>query len=109
MAAGAASAAITFIIVSREDAGQMLLEADAGFFRNAGGVGIDSPEKPLDFLLSIPLDNADVRIARWRYIPWLDLILLDLVWLDLILHLQLHPCHPRSGDPHSRCEHIGDG
>jgi len=104
MAPGAASAALTFIVASGEDAGQMLLEADAGFFRNAGGVGIDSPEKPLDFLLSIPLDNADVRTARWRYLQWLDLIL-----LDLILHLQLHPCHPRSGDPHSRCEHVGDG
>jgi len=97
MAAGAAVAAVTFIVIitSREDAGQVLLEADAGFFRHAGGVGIDSPEKILDFLLNLPLDDTDVRIARWGYLRWLDLlldlVLLDLVLLDLVLHFRLHP------------------
>jgi hypothetical protein len=85
---------------SRQDAGQVLLEADAGLFRAAGGIGIDRLEKIPDFLLNLPVDDTDVRIARWGYYPcldlvwqdlvWQDLVWLDLVWLDLVLHFRLH-------------------
>jgi hypothetical protein len=82
VATRAAFAAITFIVIiaSREDAAKVLLEADSGFFRYAGGVGIDSLEKILDFLLNLPADDTYVRIAR-GYFPW----------LDLVLHFRLHP------------------
>ena len=92
MATRTAVAAITFIVIiaSREDAGQVLLEADSGFFRDAGSIGIDSLKKILDFLLNLPVDDMDARIARWGYLRWLDL-LLDLVLLDLVLHFRLHP------------------
>ena len=75
-----------FVGTSGEDAGQMLLEADAGFFRDAGRVGINRPEKILDFLLHIPLDKMYVRTARWG----------DLRWLDLVVHFWLHPTHPQT-------------
>jgi hypothetical protein len=85
VAAGATVAAdVTVIIASIEDTGQMLLEADAGFSRNSGGIGVDSPEKILDFLLNLPLDDTHVRIARWGCFPRLDLVSLDLVLLDLV-------------------------
>jgi hypothetical protein len=87
VAAGAAVAAIIFTIISScEDAAKVLLEADAGFFRDAGGVGIDRLEKILDFLLYIPLDNTELRTPRWG----------DLRWLDLLLHFRLHPTHPQT-------------
>ena len=57
----------------------MLLEADAGLSRNSGGIGVDSPEKILDFFLNLPLDDTHVRMARWGCFPWLNLVLLDLV------------------------------
>jgi hypothetical protein len=68
------------IIASREDAGQVLLEAHAGFFRNAGRVGIYSLQKIPDFLLNLTLDDPDLRTAWWGNLPW----------LDLVLHFRLH-------------------
>ena len=95
MAAGTSVAGVVSTTASREDAAKVLPEADARFFRYAGGVGIDSLEEILDFLLNLPVDDTDVRIARWGYLPWLDLlldlVLLDPVWLDLVLHFRLHP------------------
>jgi hypothetical protein len=58
----------------REEAAEVLLEADAGFFRDAGGVGIEGLEKAVDFLL-------DLLIARCNGLPW----------LDLAVHFPLHP------------------
>jgi hypothetical protein len=40
VAAGTA-VAFPFMVANREDAAKVLLEADAGFFRDAGRVGID--------------------------------------------------------------------
>ena len=89
MAAGTAVAGVV-VIVSREDAAKVLLEADARFFRDTGSIGIDSLKKIPDFLLSLPVDDTDARMARWGYFPWLDL-LLGLALLDLVLHFRLHP------------------
>jgi hypothetical protein len=82
VAAGTAVAAVLLVIIiaSREDAGQVLLEAHPGFFRDPGSVGIDSLQKILDFLLNIALNDLDVRTARWS----------DLPRLDLMLHFRLH-------------------
>jgi hypothetical protein len=71
LAAGAAPAATlftTFIVVaSRRDAGKVLPESDAGFFRNPGGVGIYRLEKILDFRLNINIHphTMDVRTTWW--------------------------------------------
>jgi hypothetical protein len=97
VAAGTTVAAFGIVIVAnREDAGEMLLEADVGFLRDPGGVGVDSLEKILDFLLNlpVPVDNADVRTARRGYLLWLDL-----VWLDLVLHFRPHPTPSPNGYP----------
>jgi hypothetical protein len=100
VAAGTAVTAVRFIPASGEDAGQVLLEADAGFFRYASRVGIDSLQKIPDFLLNLPLDDPDLRTAQRGNLPWLDPAL-----LDLVLHFRLHsPASPTiqlstSGDP----------
>lgn len=45
----------------RKDAAKVLLEGDAGFFRDPLWVGIDGPEKILDLLLNFPL-NMDLEL-----------------------------------------------
>jgi hypothetical protein len=80
VAAGTVVAPVRFIIASGEDAGQMLPKADAGFFRDAGSVGINSPQKVPDFLLNLTLDDLNLP-AGWRG---------NLPWLDLALHFRLH-------------------
>jgi hypothetical protein len=54
---------VMLIMASREDAGQVFLEAQAGFFSNAGRIGIDSLQKIPNFLLDLPLDDPDLRTA----------------------------------------------
>src|SRR5271166_72134 len=79
LTAGTDVAAVMVVNASREDASQMLLEADAGFLRDAGGVGIDSLEKMPDFFLDLNLDDPHLRTAPG-----------DLSRLDLTLHFRLH-------------------
>ena len=79
MATGAAVAAVGI------DATKVLLERDAGFLRDAGGIGIDRPEKILDLLLHLALDDLDLASLWWG----------DLPRLDLVLHFRLHSYHPR--------------
>jgi hypothetical protein len=90
MAAGTAVAGVVSTTSSREDAAKVLPETDARFFRDAGSIGINSLKKILDFLLNLPVDDTDARLARRGDLPWLDL-LLGLALLDLVLHFQLHP------------------
>jgi hypothetical protein len=47
------------IVASREDAREVLVETDAGFFGDARGVGIDGLEKALDFLLHLFTSQMD--------------------------------------------------
>jgi hypothetical protein len=65
VAAGAGAAALKFVYMfaSREDAGQVLLEAHAGFFRYTGRVGIDRLQKITNFILYLSLDDPDLRTA----------------------------------------------
>ena len=65
----------------REQAAKMLVEGDARFLGGAGGVGIEGPEKILDFLTDLDLLTA---------------VYDDLPWLNLILHFRLHSLtHPQ--------------
>lgn len=87
----AVAAIVSFHILGagREDAAQMLLEGETGFFRHTGGIGIDGPEKILDFLLNFAFVFCDtdvhLRTNRWANFPR----------LDLLVHLRLHPYHPK--------------
>jgi hypothetical protein len=62
-----AGTVVAAIVAIREVAAKVLLEADAGFFRNPSWVGIEGLEKILDLLL-------DLFIPRW-----------------LVVHFRLHP------------------
>ncbi len=63
----------------------MLAEADAGFFGYAGRIGIQSPEKVLNFLPDLHLDEWDWPTA-WNN---------DLPWLDRVVHFPLYPTYPQ--------------
>jgi hypothetical protein len=72
---------IVATVASRcEEAGKVLLEADARFFGDAGGVGIEGLKKIVDFLLDLDVMDLDLHIGRWD----------DLPWLDLVVHFRLH-------------------
>jgi hypothetical protein len=64
----------------------VLLERDAGFFRDAGGIGINRVEKILDFLLNLSSHDMALRTSWWD----------DFARLDLWLHFRLHPYHPQT-------------
>ncbi len=64
----------------REEPAKVLPEADTGFFRDAGGVGIYGLEKILDLLKDLDLPTA---------------LRGDRTWLDVTLHFRLHSCSPR--------------
>jgi hypothetical protein len=66
---------VAIVSISREEAAKVLVETDAGFFGDAGRVGIDSPKKALNLMLDLGLLSA-----RWG----------DLAWLDLIVHFRFH-------------------
>jgi len=71
-----ATKAIAAAIVAswRNQAAKVLLEADARFLRDTGGIGIEGPKKTPDLPLHL-------FVARWG----------DLTWLDVALHFRLHP------------------
>jgi hypothetical protein len=71
---GGVAPPIVMNLLRGEDLGEMLLESEARFFRDAGGVGIDGLEKAPDFRL-------DLLMAEWG----------DLRWLDMNVHFPLHP------------------
>src|ERR1700683_123989 len=85
MPAGAGIASISFrpILARRENAAEVLLKGDAGFFRDARGIGINRVEKILDFLLNLHWNDMAVRTSWWGDFPW----------LDLRLHFRLYPYH----------------
>lgn len=66
---------MALVASGREEAAKMLLEADAGFLGDAGGIGIEGPQKILDLLTDLDLLTA---------------VYDDLPWLDLVLHFRLH-------------------
>ena len=72
-AGGGVGASVVTNLMRGEDLREMLLESEAWLFRNAGGIGVDSLEKALDFRL-------DLLMARWG----------DLRWLDVSVHFSLH-------------------
>jgi hypothetical protein len=45
----------TIVASADEEAAKVLVEADAGVFGGAGGIGIQGPEKILDLLLDLLL------------------------------------------------------
>jgi hypothetical protein len=80
MSTGAVVAAIVLVASGREEAAQVLLEADAGLFGYSRGVGIEGLEKILDLLLDLDFPNARGN---------------DHTWLDVALHFRLHSCPSR--------------
>jgi hypothetical protein len=77
------------------------VEADAGFFGDASGIGIESLEKVLDLLLDLPTGQRA-----------------DLSWLNLLVHPRLHPYSSQkklslsfqgSCDPSFCYKHMPDG
>jgi hypothetical protein len=65
----------------REQAAKMLVEADAGFLGDAGGIGIQCLEEILNILLDLLPYEVYRPIARCD----------DLSRLDLVMHFPLHP------------------
>ena len=70
------AAIVAVVVAGREGAAKVLLEADVGFFREAGRVGIEGLEKIADFLL-----DPGLLVARQD----------DLTRLDAVVHFPLHP------------------
>ena len=77
----------------------MLVETDAGFLRDAGGIGIQGVEKISNFLPNLR-PNEGNRPTAWNN---------DLPWLDRVMHFPLYPTYPqrklilsfrRSGGPY---------
>jgi hypothetical protein len=67
--------AALIVVSRRKETGKVLLEADARFFRDASGIGIQGPEKILDIHLHL-------LVARWD----------GFTWLDVVVHFRLHSC-----------------
>jgi hypothetical protein len=63
----------------------MLVEADAGFLGNAGGIGIQGAEKILNLLPNLR-PNEGNRPTAWNN---------DLPWLDRVMHFPLYPTYPQ--------------
>jgi hypothetical protein len=65
-----------------EDTAEMLLEADARFSGETLRIGINRPEKTLDF-------PPNLLIARLE----------ALTWLDVVARSRLHSCSPENLNP----------
>lgn len=66
-------------------AAKMLVEADAGFLGDAGGIGIQGVEKILNLLPDLRTNDGN------RPTAWCN----DLSWLDRVVHFPLYPTYPQ--------------
>jgi hypothetical protein len=68
-----------------EQAAKMLVKADPGFLRDAGGIGIQGLEKIPNLLPDLRSDERDGPTA------WCN----DLPWLDRVVHVPLYTAYPQ--------------
>ena len=99
-----------FVVIacSRENAAQVLLEADAGFFGDAGWDRNRGPEKILDLLL-----NLSIGLPGFAQCS-AGLISRGWIWFCIFGFIPTHPQRnflelPRSSDPHVAINTLEDG
>ena len=84
-----ASFVALFVASGSEQAAKMLVEADAGFFSDAGGIGIQGVKKALNFLPDLLANERDRHTAWCNALPW----------LDRVVHFPLYPAYPQRNLP----------